>query len=148
MTGRVAVTAVALLLCGGGVAWAGPVQAENALPGTPAWNVFANNYSFVYASQIDVAPGDEVDFHVSTAYRYRLEIFRLGWYGGAGGRLVACSPSCVGDEQGAVRGGQDPPSVQPLHANWPVTDVIQTGPDWVSGYYLGEAVQTSGSAAG
>jgi N,N-dimethylformamidase beta subunit-like protein len=148
MTGRVAVTAVALLLCGGGGAWAGPIQAENALPGNPAWNVFANNYSFVYASQIDVAPGDEVDFHVSTPYRYRLEVFRLGWYGGAGGRLVACSPSCLGDEQGSLHGGADPPSVQPLRANWPVTDVVHTGADWVSGYYLAEAVQTTGSAAG
>jgi hypothetical protein len=148
VTARIAAVAAVLLLCGGHVAWAGPVQAENALPGTAAWNVFANNYSFVYASEIGIAPGDEIDFHVSTAYRYRLEIFRLGWYGGAGGRLVACSPSCGGDEQGAVRGGQDPPSMQPLRANWPVTDVVRSGADWVSGYYLAEAVQTSGSAAG
>ena len=146
MTARLAAAAAVLLLTGGGVAWANPVQAENALPGTTAWNRFANNYSFVYASQIGIAPGDELDFHVSTPYRYRLEIFRLGWYGGAGGRLVACSPSCAGDEQGSIRGGQDPPSVQPLRANWPVTDVVHSSPDWVSGYYLAEAVQTSGFA--
>jgi hypothetical protein len=148
MTVRAVAAAAVMLLLGGGAARAGPVQAENALPGTTAWNAFANNYSFVYASQIGIAPGDELDFHVSTPYRYRLEIFRLGWYGGAGGRLVACSPSCVGDEQGAVQGGQDPPSVQPLRANWPVTDVVHSGADWVSGYYLAEAVQESGSAAG
>src|SRR5690349_19592017 len=118
MTVRVAVAAAVLLLCGGGVAWAGPVQDENALPGTPGWNAFANNYSFVYASQIGIAPGDEIDFHVSTPYRYQLKIFRLGWYGGVGGRLVACSPSCLGDEQGSVQSGGDPAS-QPLRANWP-----------------------------
>ena len=85
--------AAVLFLCGGEVAWASPVQAENALPGTSSWNAPSNNYSFVYASQIGIAPGDELDFHVSTTYRYRLEIFRMGWYGGAGARLVACSPS-------------------------------------------------------
>jgi len=148
MTVRALAAAAVLLICGGAVAWAGPVQVENALPGVTAWNAFANNYSFVYASQIGIAPGDELDFHVSTPARYRLEIFRLGWYGGAGGRIVACSPSCVGDEQGSVQGGQDPPSVQPLRANWPVTDVVRSSPDWVSGYYVAEAVQTSGSAAG
>ena len=148
MTVRAFAAAAVLVLCGGGVAWAGPVQVENTLPGSTGWNALANNYSFVYASQIGIAPGEELDFHVSTPARYRLEIFRVGWYGGAGGRLVACSPSCLGDEQGSVRGGQDPPGVQPLRANWPVTDVVRSSPDWVSGYYLAEAVQTSGSAAG
>src|SRR5690349_15451324 len=129
MTVRVAVAAAVLLLCGGGVAWAGPVQDENALPGTPGWNVFANNYSFVYASQIGIAPGEDIDFHASTAYRYRLTIFRLGGYGRVGGRLAAGSPPCRGGEQGSGRPRGRPASHQPLRGNWPVTDGVHSSGD-------------------
>ena len=49
-----------------------------------------------------------VDLHVSTADSYRLAVYRLGWYGGTGARLVRAYPTCDTDEQGrfqAQRGG-------------------------------------------
>lgn len=140
--------ALCVLLCSAAPAWANPVQSENALLGTSAWNARSNNYSTIYADQIDVAPGDELDLHVSTPYRYRIVVYRLGWYGGAGGRPVACVPGCLSDEAGHPPGSTDPPAALPLRAHWPVTDVVQTGGDWVSGYYVAEAVQTTGSDAG
>ena len=42
--------------------------------------------------------------------RYRIVVYRLGWYGGTGARQVACLPSCTTDEQGRVQPGGDPPS--------------------------------------
>src|SRR5205823_802943 len=93
-------------------------------------------------------PGAAIELHVSTAARYRIVVYRLGWYGGLGARQVACLPSCEGDEQGRTQLGADPPSVQPLRANWSVTDLLRTDPRWPSGYYLVEGLLTSGADAG
>src|SRR5664279_2267276 len=76
------------------------IQHENALPGTTAWQVRSSDHITLYGSQIGIAPGEHVDIHVSTEYRYRLAVYRLGWYGGAGARLITCVPGCDADEQG------------------------------------------------
>ena len=123
-----------------------PIVAENARPGTTAWQGRLFGGVELYGTEITAAPGDQIHLHVSTALRYRIVVYRLGWYGGAGARQVACVPSCASDEQGKVQTGADTPATQPARANWPVTDVVQTGSDWTSGYYLVEAVLTSSSA--
>ena len=67
-------------------------------------------------------------------------VYRLGWYGGAGARLVACLPGCNADEQGVVQPAPPihapSPDGPPIVANWRVTDTLQTDPRWTSGYYL------------
>src|SRR5215470_6699015 len=90
------------------IAAAGPnaIQAENAHPGAdPAtWVQPAYPPTVVegYASELSVLPGAQVQLHVSTVdgYRYRVEVYRLGWYGGQGARLLACLPDCGEDEAG------------------------------------------------
>ena len=93
-----------------------PIQRENALAGTFAWNGPGSGQIELYASQIGVAPGEPIEVHVSTrpAARYRISVYRLGWYGGEGGRLVACVPSCTGDEQGHA-GRSGGPSTASVH---------------------------------
>src|ERR1700704_3573903 len=78
-----------------------PVQHENALPGTPGWDAPGTGAIEGYAEPAATA-GDVLHFHVSTrpGARCRVEVFRLGWYGGVGARRVACSPSCDGDHVG------------------------------------------------
>jgi hypothetical protein len=130
-----------------------PIQLENALPGTTSWQARGGGDISLYASQIGAAPGDEIDLHVSTENRYRIEAYRLGWYGGAGARSVACLPACDTDEQGRALPTPKPSDLPvflapPLRADWPVTDVLHTDPGWTSGYYLVEAVLTSGPDAG
>jgi hypothetical protein len=130
---------------------AGPnaIQAENALPGAdPAtWVQPAAPPTSVegYASEISVLPGEDVHLHVSTVdrYRYRIEVYRLGWYGGQGARLLACLPGCGEDEAGRRYGA---PSVVNgvLSAGWPVTDTLSIPADWVSGYYYALLRVTSG----
>ena len=129
------------------------IQKENALPGTTAWQASVGGDISLYGSQIAVAPGDRVDMHVSTANRYRLTVYRLGWYAGAGARLITCVRGCDGDMQGRAQPGpaipEGPTSARPpIRAGWPVTDSIQTDTSWTSGYYLTEAVLTSGPNAG
>lgn len=131
------------------------IQVENAQPGTTAWQGETSGRIEVFASETGAAPGGTIHVHVSTspAARYRVEVYRLGWYGGDGGRRVACSPACDADEQGQPqRPPPAPPYVAgiadpPLRAPWPVTDSVPVGA-WTSGYYLVRAVLTTGPDAG
>src|SRR5581483_4104946 len=130
---------------------ANPIQRENALQGSPNWRLprAAPGEIDGYASEISVVAGESLDLHVSTAERYRIEVYRIGWYAGAGARQVACAPSCSTDEQGT----QQPvpafdPSTGYLNAGWPVTDRITVGADWTSGYFLAELALTTGPDAG
>lgn len=153
---RAVLTAVAAAaLCGllsPAAGAATPIERENALPGTSAWNGPGSSLIELYTSQIGVAPGEQIDVHVNTrpAARYRISVYRLGWYGGSGGRLVACVPSCSGDKQGLVQPQvwTDAVDGPPLRPGWPVTDTILTGSDWTSGYYEIRAELTNGTDAG
>ena len=101
---------------------------------------------------MSVAPGDDVHSHVSTrpATRYRIEIFRLGWYHGREGRRLACLPKCRTDEQGTAQPLPPPSSDRavPVRVGWAVTDVIRVRRRWLSGYYEARFVLTSGDEAG
>src|ERR671933_2503328 len=74
-------------------ACANPVACENALPGTdPAtWEVDGAGDPTIqgYAASMSTNVGGTVSFkNKSATSNYRIDIYRLGWYGGAGARLV------------------------------------------------------------
>jgi hypothetical protein len=133
-----------------------PIVIENAQPGTSAWwpgvSLISNDpRAEAYTSQVSVSPGDALQVHVSTnpAGSYRLELYRLGWYGGMGGRLMSCVPSCTSGEPGFARPTPPAdPTTGELDAQWPVTDTVPIGADWTSGYYEVKIVLTSGDSAG
>src|SRR5262245_37548414 len=72
-----------------------PIQVENAQAGTSSTQWLPPHFPPTriqgYASETSVLPGESVRLHVATAAgdRYRIELYRLGWYGGAGARLIA-----------------------------------------------------------
>ena len=105
-----------------------------------------------YASEVSVAPGETFHLHVSTspAAHYVVEIYRIGWYGGSGGRLVGCFPtSCSPHSAGsALPVPPGDPATGELRADWPVTDEVAVPPDWQSGYYLAKLVLASGPDTG
>lgn len=132
---------------------ANPIVTENQLPGTTAWQIKGNPSTAIagYTSEMSVQPGDILHMHVSSNgnARYRVEIYRLGWYGGDGGRLITCIPSCASDEAGAQYSAPAPdPSTGQLDAGWPITDTATVGSDWTSGYFISKLVVTSGQYAG
>jgi len=149
---------LALLLAVAGIAvgpWAASRADEPAPPPpTDSWRLDSPSSDAAvegYASEPSVAPGEKLQLHVSTAprARYRVEVYRIGWYGGAGGKLLACAPSCTEDRAGAPQAVPDPdPVTAELRAGWPVTNEVTVAPDWQSGYYLAKLVLTSGSDAG
>lgn len=125
----------------------GTVAAENAKRGTTAWQPLEPrvrpNELEGYASQTSVAPGETLKLHVSTrpAARYQVQIYRLGWYRGLGGRLVACLPTC-----GRTPLGRPGPLVPPdpttgtVRLDWPVTQRLRIPRSWVTGYYIAKLV--------
>lgn len=69
-----------------------PVEAENCLPGSSEgdWRPQNTDPSIVgFASEISVNAGEIIFFKVDTdASNYRFDIYRLGYYGGSGARLI------------------------------------------------------------
>ncbi|MEZ6102682.1 MAG: DUF6605 domain-containing protein [Pirellulaceae bacterium] len=105
-----------------------------------------------YTSEASVAPGESVEFHVSSdqGYNYRIEIYRLGWYDGDGGRRVADLPATAGSSFVGFNQGipaPDPVTLE-VRANWSVTQSFVVPYDWHSGYYLANLILTSGPNAG
>jgi hypothetical protein len=129
-----------------------PVVLENAKPGTPGWASFDRAPGRAIEGYTDpsVAPGDTLDFHVSTSSdeRYRILVYRAGYYSGVGARRVACLPSCDGATDGHERA--IPPSSPEglVHANWPVSQSLEVPADWVSGYYFAHFQLAAGPYAG
>jgi hypothetical protein len=70
-----------------------PTVVENARPGDPDWEVTQPALEREiegYASRTSVNTGEPIEIFVSTRDpRYTVEVFRMGWYGGAGARRVA-----------------------------------------------------------
>lgn len=79
--------------------------------------------------------------------RYRIDVYRIGWYGGQGGSLVGCLPACEGTEDPqAQQGASLDPQTGEYRAPWRQTDTIQIGADWPSGYYQADVVGEDGKA--
>ncbi len=141
-----------------------PIQAENARPGDTAWQaalqdpVAGTQAIQGYTDATGVPSGGRIRFAVSTApaAHYRIEISRLGWYGGSGGRRITClegsslDPGCTGDEPGTAQ--PNPPLPDPVTgevvAGWSMTDTLTVPADWTSGYYLAVFRLTSGPHTG
>src|SRR5579885_819337 len=128
-----------------------PVEIENALPGTSAWqgsNWAANHEIEGYASRTSVNRGEPISFFVSTTDpSYTLEIFRMGWYGGLGARRMTDPVTLPGVQQTVPA---PDPTTGLVDCNWnnPYTVVTNDPSDpskWLSGTYL---VKLTGTVSG
>ena len=115
---------------------ANPVQIENAKPGTPGWRMSSEALGQIegYGSATSVNLGESIRIYVNTAEpAYTLNVFRLGWYDGAGGRLVHGPVQRGGVKQVIPR----PDSRTGLiECDWIDPYVLTIPTDWVSGVYL------------
>ncbi|HBE66538.1 MAG TPA: hypothetical protein DDW52_00180, partial [Planctomycetaceae bacterium] len=105
-----------------------------------------------YTGQTSYAPGETLELFVSSSpvEDYHVEIFRLGWYGGDGARLVGCIPDCSGGTlQGIDQGipAPDPVTLE-VDANWAATDSFVIPDNWESGYYIASLIFDSGANIG
>ncbi len=73
---------------------ANAIEAENCLPGVPGstWDISGAGDSTIqgFATDISVNKGNPISFKVkTTASAWHLDVYRMGYYGGNGARLVA-----------------------------------------------------------
>ncbi len=115
-----------------------PILAENALPGSSEWEIrrHAGSSLAAWADEVSIARGGSVGIRVSSDSPDAIgwEVFRMGWYGGAGARLVARSTASI------PVGPREVPAPDPVtglvECSWPVTFTLTAGDGWVTGMYL------------
>lgn len=95
-----------------------------------------------YADQPSINRGEAINLYVSTTRPlYDMEVYRMGWYGGAGSRQVYVERGLPGQNQPVPA---PDPSTGLTAVNWQVSRTLQTEADWVSGVYLVRLITTEG----
>ena len=119
---------------------------ENQKPGTRAWEISSNNQAVNqiegYGDATSINKGQAINFKISLAQagQYRIDVYRLGYYGGDGGRLVT---SVTGLNGGPQASPTTDPTTRLVEYNWNTSHTLQTGADWTSGLYLAKLTSTS-----
>ncbi len=129
------------------------IVAENQKPGSPAseWDVSGSGDSTLqgFATDISTDRDGTVRFKVDDTARapFRIDIYRLGWYGGDGARKVTTIPSTettATDQAGCLH---DTGTGLRDCGNWTVSATWHVPADAVSGLYLGRLVRTDTGGA-
>jgi hypothetical protein len=120
------------------------IAAENTKPGDLWWVTTPQNAGDIegFASQVSAVAGDTVDLYVSTkAASFRVDAFRMGYYGGIGGRLVWQSDPVAGARQ-------PPPQLtaptNTIECQWTPSLSVTIGDAWPPGAYLLKLVGATG----
>ena len=120
------------------------IQEENARPGALDWQLtrvrmdgsgFRTPFIEGYCSKQSVKAGETLEILVSTqpAARFKIEIFRTGYYGGRGARLMREIGPIEGELQETPASGER----RLRECRWRKSAEITIPEDWVSGVYLG-----------
>src|SRR5881396_262691 len=119
-----------------------PIVLENQQPGTTQWQIPWGSSATDsagqikgYASAVSVNKGQNITFYVSVnpAQTYTIDVYRMGWYQGLGGRFL--------QHIGPFNGVQQPaPTLDSvtglLTCNWAPAYVLTVPTTWTSGIYL------------
>ncbi|MGD0380951.1 MAG: N,N-dimethylformamidase beta subunit family domain-containing protein [Acidimicrobiales bacterium] len=123
------------------------VVAENQVPGTLDWVMGARSRIYGYSDHVSAVAGDVVTLFIDPpATAYRVELYRMGYYQGLGGRLMWTSATLAGG------GSQPPPTVAPgtnmVECQWQPTTRVAIDDSWPPGAYLFKLTNASGTSAG
>ena len=127
-----------------------PIACENQLPGTPqsVWDV--SNYSTTiqgFADPFSVNIGNAINFKIdSPASSYKVDIYRMGYYGGDGARLITSLTPNI-----SVSQTQPPCSTNTVTGlvdcgNWGVSATWSVPTTAVSGVYFARIYRTDGTS--
>ncbi len=123
------------------------VVVENCFPGNPSWNVRSSAQmpsgieGFATAQSINT--GDSVALKVNSGSSFNIEIYRSGWYGGAGARLFSIIRAVPGTSQPACLSDSTTGLLD--CSNWSTSYTLTTTSAWPSGIYLLRLVRTDNS---
>jgi hypothetical protein len=110
---------------------------ENRKAGTDSWQLRGPGSGFIagFADTTDARAGDQVRLFVSTdAPDFEVVAYRMGWYGGHGGREVWHSAALPGVRQPECPVAK-PTNMVSCH-NWSPSVTIPMSPEFVPGDYL------------
>jgi hypothetical protein len=124
------------------------IACENSKAGSPSseWDVSGAGSSTIqgFATNISVDQGATVEFKISSATSlYRLDIYRMGWYGGQGARKVATVRPLSGIPQQPACLTQSTTGLVDC-GNWSVSASWAVPADAVSGIYFAKLVREDG----
>ncbi|MBP3960774.1 hypothetical protein J8F10_36600 [Gemmata sp. G18] len=126
------------------------VAAENEKPGTSDWQLtyvkfdakakYRQSLIEGYCTRTSVAAGEKIAFCVSTdpASAFTIDIYRLGYYGGTGGRLMKSIPGLAGRPQPVPVVG----AKRLRECQWEPCATLEVPKDWFSGVYLAKLSAT------
>jgi hypothetical protein len=120
------------------------VAAENEKPGSTDWQLtyikfdakarYRQSLIEGYCTHTSVQAGDTLGFRVGTdpASSFRIDIYRMGYYGGTGGRLMTSLGPFVGKPQPLPPVGEK----RLRECDWETQASLKIPADWLSGVYL------------
>lgn len=130
------------------------IAEENEKPGDASWRLASPNQAIIegFASATSVNHGENISFFVNTsASDYTVDIYRVGWYGGAGARRMMPT---------ITRGGTQQPIPSP-DPNFSLVECVWDEPyilsvpnnpadptEWASGVYLAKLSASSSNGFG
>lgn len=119
-----------------------PIVTENQFPGSQAWIIpwgsesrDINGEIKGYASATSVHKGGSINLHISVnpEQTFTIDVFRMGWYQGNGGRLLRHIGPLDGVQQAA-------PITDPvtglIECHWTNTHTLNIPEEWTTGVYL------------
>ena len=127
------------------VGFTNPIVQENRNPGSIDWQLtrvrldhldgYRSPWIEGYCSRQSVRAGEQLEIMVSTdpPSPFKLEIFRTGYYDGAGARLV----ETIEGLQGTIQSTPEPNERRLIECEWEPSVTLTIPEDWVSGVYLG-----------
>lgn len=122
-----------------------PVVTENQHPGTTDWRIASVSASpgiEGFADRTSASQGDTLNLYISTsAAHFSVEAFRMGYYGGLGGRLIWKSAAVKGVLQ---PGAQVDPVTHKVWAPWHPSLNVKVDAAWAPGDYLLKLVGDGG----
>jgi hypothetical protein len=96
-----------------------------------------------YANKASINKGEAIEFHVGTTRAsYNIEVYRVGWYGGTGSKLITIVNNLPGVNYPIP---QPDSSTGLLELTWPVAYTLQTDSAWAGGVYITKLIANDGS---
>jgi hypothetical protein len=129
------------------------IAAENQLPGLPqgSWWVNGDGDDTLqgFATDISVNHGSSISFKIddSANVAYHIDILRMGYYGGAGARLVTTIPSANIVQQVQPNPIRNDTTGMADAGNWGVSAIWNVPANATSGIYLARMVRNDTGGA-
>ena len=105
------------------------------------WHMFGMRCPWIegYCSHATAQVGDEIQFFISTepVADYTVDIYRMGYYGGDGGRLM----KSIGPLKGITQPTPEPGDKLIIQCDWSPSITMTIPDDWLSGVYVAKLTE-------